>query len=487
MINRPVILNVLGVLLITLGGFMLCTIPVSLYYGSGDLQAMIYSSVISALIGLLLWLGSKNCVKKIAKREGFLIVATGWITISVFSSLPYLFSGVFDHFLDALFESVSGLTTTGATIISDIESVPEAVLLWRSMTQWLGGMGIIVLTVALFPLLGIGGVELFVAESPGPTSNKIHPRIKETAKRFWFIYLGLTLVLGLILKFSGMGYYDAINHALTTMSTGGFSTKNASIAYFQNPWIHYWIILFMFIAGTNYTLIYYSLKGKFIEVWKSDEFRTYLLFSLFMACLVAFIVFNHSESGLERSIRDASFQVVSIITTTGYVSADYTSWSPVLVLVFFLLLFIGASAGSTSGGIKIIRHLVLFKNTFLELKRLLHPKAIIRIKIDGQIVQPRILTHILVFLLLYLMLFVFGSLIMIYLLRDFPNPFMSAVGATASALGNVGPAIGDLGPLDNFSLVSGPGKFVLIILMILGRLELFTILILFTGYFWKKN
>lgn len=487
MINRPIIFNVLGVLLMTLAGFMLCTLPISLYFQSGDASSFVYASGISFLLGLLLWMGSRKCEKKVAKREGFLIVASGWLFISVFSALPYLFSGVFDQFVDALFESVSGLTTTGASIINDIEGLPKGILLWRSMTQWLGGMGIIVLTVAIFPLLGIGGVELFVAESPGPTSNKIHPRIKETAKRFWFIYIGLTFLLSFILLGSGMNYFDALNHALTTMSTGGFSTKNSSILYFQNPWIHYWIILFMFIAGTNYTLIYYGLKGKFKEIWKSDEFRTYLIFVLLLSVLVALIVHSCSNLTIEQSIRDAAFQVVSIITTTGFVSADYTAWTPLLVLVFFLLLFIGASAGSTSGGIKIIRHLVIFKNTFLELKRLLHPRAIIRIKVDGQIVSPRILTHILVFLLLYLMLFVFGSMIMIFILRDFSQPFLSAVGAVASALGNVGPAIGDLGPMDNFSAVPMSGKIVLMALMILGRLELFTIFILFTAFFWKKN
>jgi trk system potassium uptake protein TrkH len=348
-------------------------------------------------------------------------------------------------------------------------------------------MGIIVLTVAIFPLLGIGGVELFVAEAPGPTSDKIHPRIKETAKRLWFIYLGLTSTLIVLLFLNGMAFYDALNHGLTTMATGGFSTKNASIAYFNDPTIQYILALFMFIAGINYTVIYFGFKGKFKKVWNSDEFRSYLYLVIGLIILVTLVVFGMRGSEFERSFREATFQIISIITTTGYVSADYTAWAPVLTLLFFILFFIGACAGSTSGGIKIIRHLVIIKNSFLELKRLLHPKAIIRIKIDKKVVTPRVMTHIQVFLLFYLILFALGSLVMTIILSDFEQPFLTSIGAVATSLGNVGPAIGQLGPMDNFASVPIAGKWVLTILMLLGRLELFTILILFTPYFWRKN
>ncbi len=470
-----------------LGAFMLTAIPFSLYYHSEDSSPIISSSFCCILIGLILWWFNKDSEKNIGKREGYLIVALGWVAVSLFSTLPYLFSGFFPGFTDAFFESVSGLTTTGASVLKDIEAVPKGILFWRSLSQWIGGMGIIVLTVAIFPLLGIGGVELFVAEAPGPTSDKIHPRIKETAKRLWLIYVGLTAVLTIILTIDGMTFYDAINHALATMATGGFSTKNASIAFYDSAAIQYPITFFMFLGGINYTIIYYSLTGNFKKVWRSDEFKTYLGLTLLLILIVSMSIYQVSDTSFEKAFRTAAFQVISMITTTGFVVADYTAWAPALTILFFLLLFIGGSAGSTSGGIKIIRHLVFVKNSLLEFKRLLHPKAIIRIKIDNQIVAPRILTHILVFLLLYLILFVIGSLIMTIILSDCDQPLLTAIGAVATSLGNVGPAIGDLGPLDNFATVPVIGKWLLILLMLLGRLELFTILILFTPYFWKMN
>ena len=487
MINYKIVINVIGVLLILLGGFMLSSIPFSIYYGNEDLLAILYSALTTIVSGTGIWWLSKNAKKTIKKREGYLIVVLGWLSISVFSMLPYLFSGILPNFVNALFESISGLTTTGATVITDLEQIPKGILFWRSLTQWLGGMGIIVLTVAIFPILGIGGVELFVAEAPGPTSDKIHPRIKETAKRLWFIYIGLTLVLTVILRLCGMTFYDAINHGLTTMATGGFSTRNESISYFTNPAIHYWITLFMFIAGTNYTLIYFSLNGKFKKVWKSDEFKTYAILVFTLCAIVSFSIFKVTDYTFLKSFRLASFQILSIITTTGFVSADYTSWTAGISMLFFILLFVGASAGSTSGGIKIIRHLVFFKNCVLEFKRLIHPKAIVRLKIDKQIVRPRILTHIHVFLLLYLMLFVFGSILMSLCLGDSDQTLLTSIGTAATSLGNVGPAIGAIGPMDNFALLPYSGKILSIILMLLGRLEIFTMLILCTPYFWKKN
>ncbi len=485
--NFGIIVNVIGVLLVLLGGFMLTTLPFTIYHGTEDYYAFWYASITSVVIGISLWLITRNTSKDIGKREGFLIVALGWFVISLFSSLPYVFMGTFAGVTDAVFESVSGLTTTGASVINDIEAMPPGILFWRSLTQWIGGMGIIVLSVAIFPLLGIGGVELFVAEAPGPTSDKIHPRIKETAKRLWLVYLGLTLLLISLLFFNGMTGFDALNHGLTTMATGGFSTKNASIAYFTNPAIHYIISLFMFIAGINYTVTYFSLKGKFYKAWSSDEFKTYLFMVMFLVVLIAMVLCLINGGKLELAFRESLFQVVSIMTTTGFVSADYTSWTPALTMVFFLLLFSGACAGSTSGGIKMIRHLVFVKNSYLELKRLLHPKAIIRTKIDKHIVAPRILTHILVFLQIYLLIFTVGCIVMTFMLSDFEQPIVTAIGSVATALGNVGPAIGQLGPLDNFSQVPISGKWVLILLMLIGRLELFTVLILFTPYFWRRN
>lgn len=487
MINFRIVAKIISVLLWVLGGLMLTPLPFSLYFKSNDSTSLILSSLITIALGFVLWSIKPGKKQKIGKREGYLIVASGWISMSIVCTLPYLLSGVLPDVTNAFFESVSGLTTTGASVINDIEAVPAGVLFWRSLTQWIGGMGIIVLTVAIFPLLGIGGVELFVAEAPGPTSDKLHPRIKETARVLWQIYVGLTTLLFLLLWLSGMTLYDALNHALTTMATGGFSTKNTSMAYFDLPHIQYIVIIFMFIAGINYTVIYYGLLGKLRKVWKSDEFKTYCILVLMLIFFVTGALMITTHSNLELAFREASFQIISVITTTGFVSADYTAWTPGLTILFFILLFVGACAGSTSGGIKLIRHLVFFKNSVLEFKRLLHPKAMIRIKIDNQLVAARILTHILVFLLVYLIFFVFGSVIMTIILADFEFPILTAIGSVATSIGNVGPGIGNVGPVDNFYPIPNAGKWLLIFLMLLGRLELFTILILFMPYFWKMN
>ena len=450
-------------------------------------SAQILASVCTFITGLLSFLISRNCQKTIGKREGYLIVVFAWLSVSFFSALPYFLGNSQLNLVDSIFESISGLTTTGGTVFSDIEVLPNHILLWRSLTQWIGGMGIIVLTVAIFPLLGVGGVELFVAEAPGPTSNKIHPRIKETAKRLWLLYVGLTILLILILFAEGMTFFDAINHGLTTMATGGFSTKNSSIAYYNNPLIQYTILFFMFTAGVNYTLIYAGYKRKFKKIWSSDEFKTYFFLIISLVVFTTNMIYFYKDLPLERSFREAAFQVVSIVTTTGYVSADYTLWHPAITMLFFGLLFTGACAGSTAGGIKIIRHLVFAKNSILEFKRLLHPNALVRMRIDNQLVAPRVLTHVLVFLLVYLLIFFSGTLIMSFVLADFESPLLSAAGAVATSLGNVGPAIGDFGPVDNFAMVPPVGKLILSFIMLLGRLELFSMLILFTPYFYKSN
>lgn len=333
MINFGVVANVVGILLLVIGGFMLTALPFSWYYGGSDAEPIFRSALMTVAAGILLYWTNAGARRHIGKREGYLIVTLGWLAVSFFSTLPYLFSGVFPDLTNAFFESVSGLTTTGASVLRDIEAAPKGILFWRSMTQWIGGMGIIVLTVAIFPLLGIGGVELFVAEAPGPTSDKIHPRIKETAKRFWLIYTGLTLAQMLLLMVGGMDFFDAINHSLTTMATGGFSTKNASVAHYASPFIQYVIVFFMFMAGINYTVIYYGLTRRFGKVWSSDEFKTYVALVLIFTLIVAATVYQVSGLTLEKSFRDALFQVVSIITTTGFVSADYTAWAPAITQI----------------------------------------------------------------------------------------------------------------------------------------------------------
>lgn len=482
-INPNPIIRVIGGLQLLVGTLMLTSIFVSLHFKSGDGISFLISGGICITIGAILWFFVPKGDLGIRKREGYLIVALGWLSMVVAGTLPYLISGTIPHPIDAIFETVSGMTTTGASILTDIESMPKGILFWRSMTQWIGGMGIIVLTVALFPLLGIGGIELFVAEAPGPTSDKLHPRIQETAKRLWLIYVGLTAVLTILLFVLGMSFYDAINHAFTTMATGGFSTKNASIAAYDHAGIQYVLILFMFFAGTNYTVIHHALRGDVKNVRKAEEFWAYLSVTLVLAGIITLNVIYNTNHSFEESFRESLFQVVSLVTTTGFVSADYSQWGDAALVLIFVMLFLGASAGSTSGGIKLVRHIVFFKNSLLEFKRLLHPRAIVPLKLNGSVVAPRIMTHIIIFLLLYLLIFVVGSIIVAGLGID----FNTAIGAVATSLGNVGPGIGKVGPVDNFAWLPYSVKFFLSFLMLLGRLELFTILVLFTPYFWKRN
>jgi len=481
--NYKVIIHILGILLVLNGLFMFFCIPFSLYYGEGDLLAISMSAVITIVSGFILFITTrKNRSKELRKREGYLVVTAGWLTMSFFGSLPYVLSGSIPDLTNAFFETLSGYSTTGATILTDIESVHKGILFWRSRTQWIGGMGIIVLTVAILPILGIGGMQLFVAEAPGISPDKLQPRIKETAKRLWLIYIGLTGVETVLLWVGGMDFYDAINHGLTTMATGGFSTKNASIAHYASPFIQYILIGFMFLAGTNFTMTYFGLHGNFRRVLRNEEFRYYLGSCLGLSLLVGVIIFGLGHDSFEKSMRDALFNVVSIITTTGYVTHDYTGWTSFLTLFFFIMMFFGASAGSTAGGVKLVRHIILIKNSILELKRQVHPSAVIPVRFNGKAVTQDITFNILAFIMIYIGIFAFGSIIMGILGLD----FMTAIGSVATCLGNIGPGIGSVGPIDNFAHLPSAGKWFLAFLMLLGRLELFTVLILFTPYFWRK-
>lgn len=482
MINYRPIARIVSILLLVVGGLMWTGIPFSGYFGE-DLRPLLLAGLTTIGVGGALFFVRNPKGVPIRKREGYLIVVLSWLAMIFAGMLPYLYSGMIPTIPEALFETVSGMTTTGASVLTDIEAQPKGLLYWRSLTQWIGGMGIIVLTVAIFPLLGIGGIELFAAEAPGPTSDKLHPRISETAKRLWFIYVGLTALLGVLLVLFGMSPYEAINHALTTMATGGFSTRNASAAAF-GPSIQYLLIVFMFLAGVNYTLLYLSIKRRWADVWKSEELKAYLGLVLLLTLIITAKVFYATGgTDFERAFRDSLFQIVSLITTTGFVSADYTSWSTSLTLMFFVLLFLGACAGSTSGGIKLIRHLVFVKNSYLEFQRIVHPAAIVPLRINTDVVPGKIITHVFNFLLLYLLLFVFGSVLLAMMGLD----FMTAIGAMATSLGNVGPGIGDVGPVDNFAWLPGHIKIFLAFVMLIGRLEIFTVLVLFTPYFWRLN
>ncbi|XLS30073.1 TrkH family potassium uptake protein [Flavobacteriaceae bacterium M23B6Z8] len=493
-LNTRIILHIMGLLLLFNGGFMLLAALVSGIYEDGATLDISLAGIVTLFSGILLMFITKDHKKELKKREGYIIVTFGWIFMTLSGMLPYLFSKEIPDITNAFFETMSGYTTTGASILNDIESLPEGILFWRSTTHWIGGMGIIVLAIAILPLLGIGGMQLFAAEAPGPGSDKLHPRITDTAKRLWLIYFGFTVAETVLLKVAGMSFFDAINHSMATLSTGGFSTKNASLAYWNgNPMIQYIVILFMFIAGTNFILSYFAFKGRFQKVIKDEEFKFYGSFILFFSVLTAAIIFFQSNvpvsdyhpqvwGELESAFRHAIFQVIAVVTTTGFVSADYTGWAPFLTVFFFGLMFLGGSAGSTSGGVKVVRHLLMIKNGLLEFKRALHPSAVIPVRYNRKSVTSDIVFNILGFFILYMLLFIIGALVLGFMGMDFET----AIGTAASSLGNVGPALGDLGPLSNYDGLPSAGKWWCSFLMLLGRLELFTVLIILTPYFWKK-
>ncbi len=481
--NLKLIFSILGLLLTINGAAMLLAVPFSLYYHE-DPQPLVLAAAINLLAGLPAWLIlNRNTKRELKRHDGYLVVSLGWIIISFFGSLPFMLSGAIPDITNAYFETISGFTTTGSSILTDIESLPKGILLWRSMTQWIGGMGIIVLAIAILPILGIGGMQLFVAEAPGISPDKLKPRIKDTAKRLWIIYVGLTGLETILLMTGGMSFYEAINHSLTTMATGGFSPRNASIAAYDSAYIQYIIIVFMTLAGTSFTLIYFMLKRNFRKVFNNEEFVVYISFLLIATFLITGFVHAASEQSFEQSFRESLFQVVSIVTTTGFVSEDYTIWSPLITMAFLALMFIGGSAGSTAGGIKIVRHVILFKNSFLEMKRQLHPAAVIPVRLNNKAISQEVTFNVLAFIIIYFLIFALGSIIMAWVGMDFEG----SLGAVATCLGNIGPGIGTVGPVSNFSHVPAIGKWVLSFLMLLGRLELFTVLILLTPYYWFKS
>jgi len=485
----------MGLLLLFNGLFMLVAAVVSGIYKDGATLGITLASITSMFIGTFLMFYTRDHKKEVKRKEGYIIVTFGWIVMSISGMLPYLFSGAIPDVTNAFFETISGYTTTGASILDDIEAMPEGILIWRSITHWIGGMGIIVLAIAILPLLGIGGMQLFSAEAPGPNADKLHPRITDTAKRLWYIYVGYTVAETILLKLAGMSFFDAVNHSLSTLSTGGFSTKNASLAYWNNsPVIQYIVILFMFLAGSNFVLSYFAFKGKIQRVLKDEEFKFYSIFILLFSIIAALVIYYQANVPIseyhpkvlgdaESSFRHSLFQVIAVITTTGFVSADFTNWTPFLTVFFFGLMFLGGSAGSTAGGIKVMRHLLIIKNGLLEFKRTLHINAIIPVRYNDKTIKEHFVYNIIAFFVLYMLLFIIGALVLGAMGLD----FVSAVGGAATSLGNVGPGLGELNPLSNFNGLPALGKWWCGFLMLVGRLELFTVLILFTPYFWKKT
>lgn len=482
MINIKLIVRIIGFLLVVEGAAMLIAFFVALIYNGTDLSALIQSTLICAGTGSLILFFTRKARKDLGKREGFIIVTLVWIVFSFFGSLPFILSKTIPNLTDAFFETMSGFTTTGSSVLTDIESLPYGILFWRSMTQWLGGMGIIVLSLAILPIFGIGGMQLFAAEVPGPVADKLSPRIQSTAKNLWFIYVLFTLSETILLWIGGMSLFDAINHSFTTMATGGYSTKQASIAYWTSPFIQYVITFFMILAGMNFTFFYLFLIGKFKKAIDNEELKYYLLFIAGFTLIVFTGLIFTTQLGVEHAFRDALFQVASIITTTGYATVDYLHWIPFLTIVLFALFFFGGSAGSTGGGLKIMRIVLLLKNSYYELRRIIHPNAIIPVRFNNKPVSDQIISNVLAFFMFYMVIFFASSILLMLVVPDLP----SAMGAVATSLGNIGPGLGIFGPAENFSALHPAGKWFLSFLMLLGRLELFTVLVLFSPAFWRN-
>jgi trk system potassium uptake protein TrkH len=475
------VIYILGFLLTFLAAAMLLPIPFSLYYGDSDSVALLISALITFVFGISAFRFSKF-QKDLRPKEGFAIVTFGWIFFSFFGSLPFLISGSIPSFSDAFFETMSGFTTTGATILTDIESLPHGILFWRSLTHWIGGMGIIVLSLAILPFLGVGGMQLFKAEVPGPVADKLTPRITETAKILWGVYLVFTLAETGLLMLGGMNLFEAFCHAFGTLATGGYSTKNSSIGAYGSAYVDYVVIMFMILAGTNFSLHYRFLRGDFKAYLRNQEFLFFLSIVGLATFFIGLDTFFHSGQPLLKSFRDTLFQVVSILTTTGYGTADYEQWSAGSQIILFFLMFIGGCAGSTGGGMKVIRIYLLTKFVFSEIVRLLHPHAVVPVRIGKTVVNRDVVMNVFGFFILYIFIFVFS----VFVMAEIGLDIVSAFGAVAAALGNIGPGLGSVGPTDNYAHIPFLGKWILSFLMLMGRLEVFTVVILFSPSFWQK-
>ena len=476
------IIRILGFLLIFLSGAMLLPIPFSLYYGDNDFIYLLLSSGISVVIGSIIVLLIRKQRKEVRPKEGFAVVTFGWIVFALFGSLPAFLSGEIPSFTDAFFETMSGFSTTGATILTDIESLPHGILFWRSLTHWLGGMGIIMLSIAILPFLGVGGMQLFKAEVPGPVVDKLKPRMTETAKVLWMVYVVFTIVETILLLFGGMSLFDALCHTFGTMATGGFSTKNASVGAFNSSYINYVIIVFMLIAGTNFSLHYQWLKGNFKNVRRNQEFQTFIIIIVIATIIIGIDTFINYYSNFWDTLEHSLFQVLAILTTTGYGTADYEQWAISSQILLFFLMFVGGSAGSTGGGMKVLRIYLLFKFVYSEIVRLLHPQAVVPIRYGSTIVDRKVMINVLGFFVLYLMLTVAG----IFIIAAFGNDLATSFGVVAATLNNIGPGLGTVGPTDNYAHFPDIVKWILCFFMLAGRLEVFTVIILLSPSYWQK-
>ncbi len=484
MIRPAVIISHLGLLILIIGIAMLTCLPWSIIYKEDVIISISLAALVTIISGLLLKrLFSTG--ESINFKESFALVSLGWILASVFGSLPFIFSGYLPNFADAFFETVSGFTTTGASVVKDVEAWPRGLMFWRCLTQWLGGMGIIALFIAIIAGMGAGGNQLFKAEVPGGSiTDKISPRIRETARKLWLTYIIISIACLLLLLVFGMNLFDALCHTFATMATGGFSTKNASIGFYSSPYIQWTITIFMFIAATNFSLHYLAYKDRNPAVYiKSPEFRFYTGIVIAASALVTLgLYLAGGIGGWEEKIRLASFQVVSIISTTGYATADFDLWPAMSTGVLFLMMFVGGCIGSTGGNIKPGRYLIIIRRALMEFQKMVHPKAVLTMRYGGRVLNEDLVSNVVQFFCLYIMLVALGVLVLTMLGID----IVSSLTATASCLGNIGPGFAAVGPTQNYSFIPDAGKYLLSALMLIGRLEIFPMLVLLLPAYWKQ-
>lgn len=479
------LVHVVGIILLALSAALAVTAVIAIVYGDGDFVPILGATLVTAVTGLAAYRRT-SLERDLTVREGYAVVSLSWIAIGIAGALPYLFAGVIRSPVAALFESVSGFTTTGATVFTDIEALPHGILFWRALTQWIGGMGIIVLGIAILPFLGVGGMQLFRAEVPGPTPERLQPRIAQTAKVLWYVYAGMTLLQAVLYVIGGMSVFDAVTHAFTTLSTGGFSVKNASLAAYDSRFIQYVTIVFMYLAGINFTLHYRALTGRPGRYLADAEWTAYTLIIAGATLLVLVSILasgSYAEVGFEGAFRHALFQVVSIGTTTGFVNHDYELWPVATAVVLLVLMFVGGMAGSTAGGMKVIRVYVFARQGVTALKRSLHPRAILVTRIGRKPIRDADVLTILAFILFFLGLFVAGTLALALLGHD----LVTAIGASAATLGNIGPGLGEVGAVDNYGWMGASSQVLLVFMMLVGRLEIFTVLLLFHPDLWRRK
>lgn len=485
--NFRLILKVQGALVLLESFFMALSAFVGWLYDESDFHQMLASTLICVAGGILLLASGWRADRRIGRRESYLMVATIWVVCSLFGMLPYLLTGAIPQVWDAFFETMSGFTTTGATILTDIESMSHSILFWRSITQWIGGLGIVMLSLAILPMFGFGSMQLYTAEATGPTYEKLRPRIRDTAAILWLMYMILTAVECVLLSVCGMDLFDAVCHSFTTMASGGFSTKNDSIAHYASPAIQYIIIVFMIFSGVNFSLLYHLVHGRISRVVYDDEARHYfkaiLLLSLLVAVgLIGYGFYMSGEWHVEEDIRKSVFHVVALMTSTGFVTDNYLLWPGFSFAILTLLYFTGASAGSTSGGIKWVRIVIMIRNAKCELRRMLHPNAAIPVRLNGHVVSNAVVSNVFAFIVLYFALVVVGTLA--FDMMGIPTE--EAAGAAISGMGNIGPGFGASGPVGNFAHFPIAGKVLMSLYMLIGRLEIFTVMFLFVPAFWKR-